>query len=47
MHCGCLARVWIGNPLLYLLYKIKKAISEHARWPFTCVGTAGFEPTTP
>ncbi|WP_377534735.1 hypothetical protein [Micromonospora sp. GCM10011541] len=30
-----------------LLYKIRKGHPEDPEWPLTCVGTAGFEPTTP
>jgi hypothetical protein len=38
----------INEPLLTsLLYKIRKGHSEVPEWPLTCVGTAGFEPTTP
>ncbi|PWR08009.1 hypothetical protein DKT69_33590 [Micromonospora sicca] len=30
-----------------LPYKIRKGHPENPGWPLTCVGTAGFEPTTP
>ena len=30
-----------------LLYKIRNGHPEDSEWPLTCVGTAGFEPTTP
>ncbi|SCL27419.1 Phage integrase family protein [Micromonospora rhizosphaerae] len=30
-----------------LLYKIRNGHPEDPEWPLTCVGTAGFEPTTP
>ena len=35
------------NCCTLLLYKIKKGRSPRGKLALTCVGTAGFEPTTP